>query len=194
METSALRPESIVKPGTKISDEWELDVYSRPVVGEDGKKLWELLLCDSTGSFRHVSPIPSNMVNSREVRKTVEAVIETAPGGSRPSVIRFFRNAMFNMIDIALREVDVAVRPCRTTYAMYQWLEERERDVYPNMPGFRPNMKQTSLLDIRVSLGCVKWYIFADYQKGIDGAQDATRAAIPYRHVPESLPKLTLVQ
>ncbi|CAM9105627.1 unnamed protein product [Pylaiella littoralis] len=141
--------ETTIKPGAQISNEWELDVYSRPVVGADGKKLWELLICDSTGNFRHVSPIPSNMVNSREVRKTIEGVIEAAPGGSRPTVIRFFRNAMFNMIDIALKEVEVAVKPCRTTYAMYQWLEERERDVYPKMAGFKPTMKQPAFFDIR---------------------------------------------
>lgn len=144
-------PATTLKPGAKISNEWELDVYSRPVVGADGKKLWELLICDSTGSMRHVSPIPSNMVNSREVRKTIEGVIEAAPGGSKPTVIRFFRNAMFNMIDIALKEVEVAVKPCRTTYAMYQWLEERERDVYPNMPGYKSTMKQPAFFDIRVS-------------------------------------------
>lgn len=144
-------PETTIKPGAKISNEWELDVYSRPVVAADGKKLWELLICDSTGNLRHVSPIPSNMVNSREVRKTIEGVIESAPGGSRPTVIRFFRNAMFNMIDIALKEVEVAVKPCRTTYAMYQWLEERERDVYPKMAGFKPTMKQPAFFDIRVS-------------------------------------------
>lgn len=131
-------------------------MYSRPVVGVDGKKLWELLMCDRTGNFRHVSPIPSNMVNSREVRKTIEDIIDSAPGGARPTVIRFFRSAMFNMIDIALKEVEVAVKPCRTTYAMYQWLGERERDVYPKMPGFKPTMKQADFFDIRVRIvrGC----------------------------------------
>lgn len=147
---AATGPETIITPGAKLSNEWELDVYSRPVVGADGKKLWELLICDSTGNLRHVSPIPSNMVNSREVRRTIEEVIEAAPGGSKPYVIRFFRNAMFNMIDIALKEVEVAVKPCRTTYAMYQWLEERERDVYPNMSGFKATMKQPAFFDIRV--------------------------------------------
>lgn len=122
-------------------------------MGADGKKLWELLICDSTGNMRHVSPIPSNMVNSREVRKTIEGVIEATPGGSRPTVIRFFRNAMFNMIDIALKEVEVAVKPCRTTYAMYQWLEQREKDVYPNMAGYKATMKQPAFFDIRVRDG-----------------------------------------
>ncbi|KAG5189744.1 hypothetical protein JKP88DRAFT_197491 [Tribonema minus] len=139
--------ETTIEPGATISDQWEMDVYSRPVVGKDGKKLWELLLCDSTGNFKHVERIPSNMVNSREVRKAVERIIEEAP--LRPSTIRFFRNAMFNMINIALSEVDVTVRPCRTTYALYNWLEARERNVYPEMEGYTPTMTQGNFFDIR---------------------------------------------
>jgi hypothetical protein len=33
-----------------LSTEWELDCYSRPVVLSDGKKLWEVLLTDSSGA------------------------------------------------------------------------------------------------------------------------------------------------
>ena len=58
----------------RLAMEWELDCYSRPVIGEDGKKLWELLICDSLGDFRAVETMPSNMVNSRELRKLVEKV------------------------------------------------------------------------------------------------------------------------
>lgn len=58
----------------RLSQEWELDCYSRPVIGEDGKKLWELLITDSLGEFKAVETMPSNMVNSREVRKLVEKV------------------------------------------------------------------------------------------------------------------------
>jgi hypothetical protein len=68
---------SSASPGSlEPSEEWELDIYSRPVVTEGGKKLWELLITDSNGSFKHVEAIPSNMVNSREVRQAVERVIE----------------------------------------------------------------------------------------------------------------------
>ena len=49
-----------------VSDEWEVDCYSRPVM-VDKKKLWELLITDSNGAFRHVETIPANKVNSREV-------------------------------------------------------------------------------------------------------------------------------
>lgn len=62
----------------RLSQEWELDCYSRPVIGSDGKKLWELLICDSLGEFKRVEQMPSNMVNSREVRKLVEKVSDVS--------------------------------------------------------------------------------------------------------------------
>ena len=58
---------------TKVSNEWELDFYSRPVQGPDGKKLWELLVTDAQGTFQHVEAVPSNCVNSRELRSRVHS-------------------------------------------------------------------------------------------------------------------------
>jgi hypothetical protein len=63
----------------RLSREWELDCYSRPVVGDDGKKLWELLICDTLGKYKRVEVMPSNMVNSRELRKLVELVSVCLP-------------------------------------------------------------------------------------------------------------------
>ena len=119
----------------KTSDDWELDCYSRPVIAPGGKKLWEVLITDSTGSFRFVKTLPSNKVNSKEVRQTVEDLMEDSRIESKPSTIRFFRGAMFNMINIALSELDVVSRPSRGTYSIAQWLEERHKDVYPKMEG-----------------------------------------------------------
>lgn len=135
----------------KPSDNWELDCYSRPVI-IDGKKLWEVLITDSSGSFRMCESLPSNRVNSRELRRVVENAIEEAE--IKPSTIRFFRGAMFNMINIALSEVDVIAKPSRATYSLAQWLEEREREIYPKMEGYRTSMagidpSGSSFLDIR---------------------------------------------
>jgi hypothetical protein len=95
---------------------WELDFYSRPVQGADGKKLWELLITDGANSFRHVEAVPSNCVNSRELRSRVQRLIDEAE--VRPSTIRFFRSQMKNMISIALNELpDVACKPSRVTCA-----------------------------------------------------------------------------
>jgi len=130
---------------------WELDFYSRPVQGADGKKLWELLITDGANSFRHVEAVPSNCVNSRELRSRVQRLIDEAE--VRPSTIRFFRSQMKNMISIALNELpDVACKPSRVTYALYDWIDERERDVYPSMAGYRKPRPEAAGLKLPVKL------------------------------------------
>jgi len=131
------------------TDEWELDCYSRPVV-QNGKKLWEILVTDSAGSFRFRQELPSNQVNSKTVRQVVDDLMEVAD--TKPNIIRFFRGAMFNMLNIALSELAVTTRPSRCALALATWLEERHRDVYPKMEGYNRNMVGTSapsFLDVR---------------------------------------------
>jgi len=126
--------------GKKPSEDWEIDCYSRPVVTEGGKKLWEVLITDSTGSFRFCKTLPSNNVNSKVLRQTVEDLMEDPNIDTKPSTIRFFRGAMFNMINIALSELDIVGRPSRCTNSIAGWLEERHRDVYPKMEGYKSSM------------------------------------------------------
>ena len=125
--------EGFVRTSNPPSPDWEMDCYSRPVM-VGGKKLWEVLLTDSTGSFRYCKTLPSNQVNSKEVRRVVEEVIEESD--LKPQTIRFFRGAMFNMINIALSEVEVVAKPSRCTFELAAWLEERHREVYPRMDGY----------------------------------------------------------
>eukprot|EP00565_Helicotheca_tamesis_P004380 CAMPEP_0185724080 /NCGR_PEP_ID=MMETSP1171-20130828/672_1 /TAXON_ID=374046 /ORGANISM="Helicotheca tamensis, Strain CCMP826" /LENGTH=288 /DNA_ID=CAMNT_0028391855 /DNA_START=413 /DNA_END=1279 /DNA_ORIENTATION=+ len=135
-----------------VSDEWELDCYSRPVT-IDNKKLWEVLITDSNGVMRVCEALPSNKVNSRELRRVVEETIDQSD--VKPTTIRFFRGAMFNMITIALSEVEVVAKPSRRTFALTTWIEERNRDIYPKMEGYRPTMARMgnagpSFLDISI--------------------------------------------
>ncbi len=63
----------------------------------------------------------------------------------------------FLQINIALSEIDVVARPSRCTFALAQWLEERNRDVYPKMEGYRPTMGGVggiggTFLDIRTAV------------------------------------------
>jgi len=150
-ETKAIgyvKPDEVNFP-SDMTDEWELDCYSRPVLGEDGKKLWELLLTDSEGKFRYLKPLASNLVNSRNVRKAVEDILEQSP--VKPKCIRFFRNQMYNMIMIALSPLDVEVKPSRRTTSLYMWLQEREENVYRFMTGYNPQLKQQTILDYDVT-------------------------------------------
>lgn len=121
-----------------VSTTWELDFYSRPVVGFDGKKLWELIITDSQASFEHVEAIPNSLVNSTELRNRVNAVIDAA--ATKPTTIRFFRSQMVNMITIALSDVDAQIAPSRKTYALFKLLAYREQSVYTAMPGFNTSL------------------------------------------------------
>lgn len=143
-----------VKPGelifpSDLSDEWELDCYSRPVLAEDGKKLWEVLITDRLGSFRYLKTLSSNLVNSRNLRKVVEDIIEQSP--IKPKTVRFFRNQMYNMITIALSTLDVDVKPSRCTHNLFMWLQERETFIYPRMSGYNPQLRQQTILDYDVT-------------------------------------------
>lgn len=126
------------------TDEWELDCYSRPVVvPATNKKLWEVLVTDSAGSFRYRHTLPSNQVNSKTLRGIVENLIDEAY--TKPTIIRFFRGAMFNMMNIALSDIaEVTAKPSRCTLALASWLEERHAKVYPQMEGYNRNMVTSS--------------------------------------------------
>jgi len=130
---------------------WELDFYSRPVQGADGKKLWELLVTDAAGTFQHVEAVPSNCVNSRELRARVQRLIDAS--AVKPKTVRFFRAQMKNMINIALSELPgVECKPSRVTYRLNEWLEAREAEVYPSMPGYRKPRPEAQPIKLPVKL------------------------------------------
>ena len=60
-------------------------------------------------------------------------------------------------INIALSEIDVVAKPSRCTFALAQWLEERNRDVYPQMEGYQAAKARLggvggTFLDIRTAV------------------------------------------
>jgi RNA-binding protein Tab2/Atab2 len=139
---------TVVRPD-QGTDEWELDCYSRPVV-VNGKKLWEVLITDSAGSFRYRKELPSNQVNSKTLRQVVDDLMEQMD--VKPNTIRFFRGSMFNMINIALSELPVISKPSRCTFSLASWLEDRHKTVYPRTDGYNRNMaggSGPSFLDVR---------------------------------------------
>uniref|UniRef100_A0A7S0HR63 Uncharacterized protein n=1 Tax=Hanusia phi TaxID=3032 RepID=A0A7S0HR63_9CRYP len=124
----------------KKEEIWELDFFSRPVVIDEGKKLWELIIVNKDKSFKYIESIPNNMINSKELKKKLISVIDNAE--KKPEIIKFFRSQMFNMISIALSDLEVIVRPSRRTYALFEILKEREETVYPKMIGYKPYFRE----------------------------------------------------
>lgn len=121
---------------------WELDFYSRPILDENQKKVWEVLICESPTTterslddlFRYAQYCSSKTVNSLWLREALEKAI--AEAGIKPRKIRFFRRQMNNMIIKACEDAGIAAIPSRRTYTLAQWLETRMKSVYPNETGY----------------------------------------------------------
>lgn len=125
---------------------WELDFYSRPIWDDNQKKIWEVLVCESPQNtcrsvdslFRYSEYCPGTQVNSIWLRQALEKAIAQAP--SAPVRIRFFRRQMNNMITRACRELGIPAQPSRRTVTLYQWLRERQAQIYPQQPGYHPSV------------------------------------------------------
>jgi RNA-binding protein Tab2/Atab2 len=124
---------------------WELDFYSRPILDDQNKKVWEVLICESPLTiadqpdqlFRYAEYCPSTQVNSAWLKTAILHAIAQAP--RPPDKIRFFRQAMTNMITKACEDANLVVVASRRTFTLGQWLADRMATVYPEMPGFQPS-------------------------------------------------------
>jgi len=131
---------------------WELDFYSRPVLDENQKKLWEVLVCESPLSARHstdslfqyASWCPNQQVNSIWLRETLEAAMQKSQ--QTPDKIRFFRRQMSNMITKACEELGIRVQASRRTYTLERWLQQRIHDYYPDQPGYQASAAASSFV------------------------------------------------
>lgn len=121
---------------------WELDFYSRPILDENNKKVWEILICETPSSiatdpdslFRYSRFCESSKVNSGELRDAILEAMDKA--NQRPNKIRFFRRQMNNMIVKACKDLAIPSAPSRRTLTLYHWLQQREKEVYPQEAGY----------------------------------------------------------
>jgi len=132
----------------QAAPDWELDYYSRPILEEDGKKRWELLICSTpevpgpgevaSASFCWAQACPATSVNSIWLREALEAALAgaAAQGFGPPRQLRCWRGSMRTMVQRAAEGLGLELVPSRRTYALVNWLQERERLVYPQEPGY----------------------------------------------------------
>jgi len=121
---------------------WELDFYSRPVLDENNKKRWEVLITEGLQAvdanpddlFRFSKYLTNQEVNSIKLKEAIQAAIAEAP--TPPSRIRFFRFSMQTMITRACEELGIAAQPSRRTLALKSWMDYRKQEVYPQEPGY----------------------------------------------------------
>ncbi len=132
---------------------WELDFYSRPILDENQKKVWELLVCETPADintnvdslFRYAEYCPSNQVNSAWLGTALQQAISQAQ--EAPIKIRFFRRQMNNMITKACKDLGIPSSPSRRTLALNYWLQQRMEKVYPSQPGFQAGVNPSVMVE-----------------------------------------------
>ncbi len=128
---------------------WELDFYSRPILDENQKKLWEVLVCESPMTidrspddlFRYAKYCTNSEVNSIWLGSALQEAIAQAP--SPPTTVRFFRRQMNNMIVKTCKDLGLEPVPSRRTIALWNWLRDRNETVYPQDPNFQAAAAQS---------------------------------------------------
>jgi len=118
-----------------MSNIWELDFYSRPLLDNNNKKIWELLICDRDRQFEWVRECPSTEVNSEWLAKQLTECIASTE--DTPIKIRFFRPSMTNIIMRGCKLAGITGQASRRVFTMSAWLAERMASIYPNRDGFQ---------------------------------------------------------
>ncbi|MFM7602186.1 MAG: Tab2/Atab2 family RNA-binding protein [Pseudanabaena sp.] len=118
-----------------MSNIWELDFYSRPLLDSNNKKVWELLICDRDRQFEWVRECPSTEVNSEWLAKQLTDCVNSI--GQTPIKIRFFRPSMTNIIMRGCKLAGITGQASRRVFTMSAWLVERMASIYPNRDGFQ---------------------------------------------------------
>ncbi len=134
---------------------WELDFYSRPILDDNQKKRWEVLICDGAqsiadgSSLRYSKFLSNQQVNSIELKDALQEAIDQA--GESPLRIRFFRYQMQNMIKRACDELGLPARLSRRTLTLQSWLDDRQKNFYPEQPGYQAGKSTSTLQPMEIA-------------------------------------------
>ncbi|HEY9862535.1 MAG TPA: Tab2/Atab2 family RNA-binding protein [Candidatus Obscuribacterales bacterium] len=101
---------------------WEADFYRRPLQDEQGHPLWELLLCDRTRTWEFSALCPQPDANATWV---VAQLKKAAESQSSPERLQVFRPQALGLLELAGKELGIAVEPTRRTFALKQLLREK---------------------------------------------------------------------
>jgi RNA-binding protein Tab2/Atab2 len=129
-----------------MTEVWEIDFYSRPILDEQGKKLWEVLICNTDRTFEFARYCAGSEANARWLQEALGEAIALWQSqfklgdATTPEKIRFFRRPMTAILTRACDGIGIPAQQSRRAYAMVQWLRERSQSIYPAHPGYQPNM------------------------------------------------------
>ncbi|HIK25530.1 MAG: Tab2/Atab2 family RNA-binding protein [Thermosynechococcus sp. Uc] len=125
---------------------WELDFYSRPLVDENNKKIWELLICDRQQHFQFSKTCAGAEANARWLTAALEEAMDQwrqqlgLADGVQPERVRFFRRAMASIITRGGEAAGLVMVPSRRTFALYNWLRDRALNLYPTLANYQADL------------------------------------------------------
>ncbi|MDS3859667.1 Tab2/Atab2 family RNA-binding protein [Thermosynechococcaceae cyanobacterium BACA0444] len=148
---------------------WELDFYSRPILDTQQKKLWEVLICNRQLTFQFAKYCSGAEANARWLMSAIQEAVQqwqqefNLPESERPERIRFFRRPMNSIILRGCEAAGIPGLASRRTFGLYEWLAERQEQVYPQTPGYQPliapppELPQAKALPLPDALQGQKW-------------------------------------
>ena len=113
-------------------DVWQADFYRRPLRDVKEHVLWELLICDSRGSFTYSAFCPQPSINTDWL---VNQLQEAGAVQGLPEVIQVFRPQSLNLLATAGEQLGISVIGIRGTIALKQKLQERAAQ-YPQQDNY----------------------------------------------------------
>ncbi len=118
---------------------WEMDFNALPLRDANDKRVWELLVCDTSGSFKQACYCNNQQVKSEWVAEQLQQYLDMVP--HPPVAVRVFRSRMASILQRGCAAVGLPMRPSRRVYTLKQWMQQRAADVYPNESQFtyQPN-------------------------------------------------------
>lgn len=112
---------------------WQADLYRRPLQGDNGEPLWELLVCDRNFDFSYGSTHPQSQISSGWVQTQLKQATDKA--GYSPATIQVFRPQSLTLISTAGQALGLKVVPYRHTLTLKQWLQQRAK-WYPTLANY----------------------------------------------------------
>lgn len=113
---------------------WQADFYRRPLRDEQGKSLWELLLCDAQG-WQYQAFCPQALANSSWLADQIQQAAQEYSGKAFPTALEVFRPQSLSLLRAAGQVLGIGVIPTRQTSHLKSWLQELAT-AYPRLPNY----------------------------------------------------------
>ncbi|BAZ38747.1 hypothetical protein NIES4101_46890 [Calothrix sp. NIES-4101] len=125
---------------------WQVDFYRRPDNKSDSLILWDLFICDVTGSFRYEASCRQSQANSTWLASELEKAIKQANIGQLPTTIQVFRPQSLSLIETAIKNlinnsnnsnnsnIKIEVEATRRTPELKKWLQKKGYSIAIDSP------------------------------------------------------------